>query len=59
MKEKMKRKPIRNEDSERVFDILVDKDKDRIVLETKIGRQTRHIEYDTFVRQVEQITATK
>ena len=59
MKEKMKRKPIRNEDSERVFDILVDKDKDRIVLETKIGRQTRHIEYDTFVRQVEQITAAK
>ena len=59
MKEKMKRKPIRNEDKERVFDILVDKDKDRIVLETKIGRQTRHIEYDTFVRQVEQITAAK
>ena len=59
MKDKMKRKPIRNEDSERVFDILVDKDKDRIVLETKIGRQTRHIEYDTFVRQVEQITAAK
>jgi hypothetical protein len=59
MKEKMKRKPIRNEDSERVFDILVDKDKDRIVLETKIGRQTRHIEYDTFVRQIEQITAAK
>ena len=59
MKEKMKRKPIRNEDSERVFDILVDKDKDRIVLETKIGRQTRHIEYDTFVKQVEQITAAK
>jgi len=59
MKEKMKRKPIRNEDRERVFDILVDKDKDRIVLETKIGRQTRHIEYDTFVRQIEQITAAK
>ena len=59
MKEKMKRKPIRNEDSERVFDILVDKDKDRIVLETKVGRQTRHIEYDTFVRQIEQITASK
>ena len=59
MKEKMKRKPIRNEDSERVFDILVDKDKDRIVLETKIGSQTRHIEYDTFVRQIEQITAAK
>ena len=59
MKDKMKRKPIRNEDKERVFDILVDKDKDRIVLETKIGRQTRHIEYDTFVRQVEQITAAK
>ena len=59
MKGKMKRKPIRNEDSERVFDILVDKDKDRIVLETKIGRQTRHIEYDTFVRQIEQITAAK
>ena len=59
MKEKMKRKPIRNEDSERVFDILVDKDKDRIVLETKIGRQTRHIEYDTFIRQIEQITAAK
>ena len=55
----MKRKPIRNEDKERVFDILVDKDKDRIVLETKIGRQTRHIEYDTFVRQIEQITAAK
>ena len=59
MKDKMKRKPIRNEDKERVFDILVDKDKDRIVLETKIGRQTRHIEYDTFVKQVEQITAAK
>ena len=59
MKDKMKRKPIRNEDKERVFDILVDKDKDRIVLETKIGRQTRHIEYDTFVRQVEQITSAK
>lgn len=55
----MKRKPIRNEDSERVFDVLVDKDKDKIVLETKVGRQTRHIKYDTFMKQIEQITAVK
>ena len=52
----MKRKAIRNRDQERVLDILVDKDKDKIVLETKIGRQTRHIEYDTFIKQIEQIT---
>ena len=52
----MKRKAIRNRAQERVLDILVDKDKDKIVLETKIGRQTRHIEYDTFIKQIEQIT---
>lgn len=51
----MKRKAIRNRDSERVMDVLVDKDKDKIVLETKVGRQTRHIEYDTFIKQLEQI----
>ena len=33
----MKRKAIRNRDQERVLDILVDKDKDKIVLETKIA----------------------
>ena len=51
----MKRKAIRNRDQERVMDVLVDKDKDKIVLETKVGRQTRHIEYDTFIKQLEQI----
>ena len=51
----MKRKAIRNRDSERVMDVLVDKDKDKIVLETKVGRQTRHIEYDTFIKQLEKI----
>ena len=56
MMKPMKRKAIRNRDQERVLDILVDKDKDKIVLETKIGRQTRHIEYDTFIKQIEQIT---
>ena len=55
----MKRKPIRNKEQERVLDILVDKDKDRIVLETKVGRQTRHIEYSTFIQQLEQIAAEK
>ena len=26
------------------------------VLETKVGRQTRHIEYATLIKQIEQIT---
>ena len=58
MNRTMKRKPIRNEDKERVMDLLVDKDKDKIILETKVGRQTRHIEYETFMRQIEQLAAS-
>ena len=54
----MKRKPIRNEEQERVMDILVDPDKDRIVLETKVGKQTRHIRYETLMKQIEQQLAS-
>ena len=53
----MKRKPIRNRERERILDVLVDRDNERIVLETKVGKQTRHIEYDSFIKQLEQITA--
>ena len=53
----MKRKPIRNEDKERVMDLLVDKDKDKIVLETKVGKQTKHIGYETFMKQIEQLAS--
>ena len=53
----MKRKPIRNEDKERVMHLLVDKDKDKIVLETKVGRQTKHIGYETFMKQIEQLAS--
>lgn len=54
----MKRKPIRNDEQERVMDILVDVDKDRIVLETKVGKQTKHIRYETFMKQLEQQLAS-
>jgi hypothetical protein len=53
----MKRKPIRNEDKERVIDLLVDKDKDKIVVETNVGRQTKHIGYETFMKQIEQLAS--
>ena len=58
MRRTMKRKPIRNEEQERVMDILVDPDKDRIVLETKVGKQTRHIRYETLMKQIEQQLAS-
>ena len=54
----MKRTPIRNKEKERVLDVIVDKDSDRIMLETKVGRQTRHIDYETLQRQIEEIRTT-
>ena len=49
-----KRQTIRNKERERVCDILIDTEGERITLETKIGRQTIHMDYDQFIRQVEE-----
>ena len=49
----MKRKPIRNKDSERVCDALIDTEKGRILLETKVGRNTMQIDFDDLVQAVE------
>jgi hypothetical protein len=48
----MKRKPIRNKDSERVCDALIDTEKGRILLETKVGRNTMQIEFAEFIQAV-------
>jgi hypothetical protein len=49
----MKRKPIRNRDSERVCDALIDTEKGRILLETKVGRNTMQIDFDDLIQAVE------
>jgi len=49
----MKRKPIRNKDSERVCDALIDTEKGRILLETKVGRNTTQIEFSDLIQAVE------
>ena len=49
----MKRKPIRNKDSERVCDALIDTEKGRILLETKVGRNTTQIDFDDLIQAVE------
>ena len=49
----MKRKPIRNRDSERVCDALIDTEKGRILLETKVGRNTTQIDFDDLIQAVE------
>ena len=49
----MKRKPIRNKDSERVCDALIDTEKGRILLETKVGRNTMQIDFDDLIQAVE------
>lgn len=52
----MKRKPIRNRDSERVCDALIDTEKGRILLETKVGRNTMQIDFDDLIQAVENAT---
>ena len=49
----MNRKPIRNRDSERVCDALIDTEKGRILLETKVGRNTMQIDFDDLIQAVE------
>ena len=49
----MKRKPIRNKDSERVCDALIDTEKGRILLETKVGRNTTQIDFADLIQAVE------
>jgi hypothetical protein len=49
----MKRKPIRNRDCERVCDALIDTEKGRILLETKVGRNTMQIDFDDLIQAVE------
>ena len=49
----MKRKPIRNRDSQRVCDALIDTEKGRIILETKVGRNTMQIDFDDLIQAVE------
>ena len=49
----MKRKPIRNRDSERVCDALIDTEKGRILLETKVGRNTMQIDFADLIQAVE------
>lgn len=49
----MKRKPIRNKDSERVCDALIDTEKGRIFLETKVGRNTMQIDFSDLIQAVE------
>ena len=49
----MKRKPIRNKESERVCDALIDKEKGRILLETKVGRNTMQIDFSDLIQAVE------
>jgi len=49
----MKRKPIRNKDSERVCDALIDTEKGRILHETKVGRNTTQIEFSDLIQAVE------
>ena len=50
---RMKRKPIRNKESERVCDALIDTEKGRILLETKVGRNTMQIDFDDLIHAVE------
>ena len=49
----MKRKPIRNKESERVCDALIDIEKGRILLETKVGKNTMQIDYEYLKKEVE------
>ena len=53
----MKRKAIRNKESERVCDVLYDKENDRIMLEHKVGKQTIRMEYNQFIQAVERATS--
>ena len=53
----MKRKSIRNKESERVCDVLYDNDSDRIMLEHKVGKQTIRMEYKQFIQAVERATS--